>query len=131
MKVYSRAVGLNFLQAKLLAMWKPVRRLDVVDLEHGFFFIRLSLKEDVENVLKKGPWFIGDHFLSLRPWESDFKPDSASVSSIAIWIRLSGLPIEYYNAKALQHIGKVVGNVLRIDTFNATETRGKFARLCI
>lgn len=53
------------------------------------------------------------------------------MSSIVVWIRLSGLPIEYYNAKALQHIGKVVGNVLRIDTFNATETRGKFARLCI
>ena len=130
-KVYGRVVGLNFLQAKLLAMWKPAGRLDVVDLEHGFFLTRLSLREDFENVLKKGPWFIGDHFLSLRPWESDFKPDSASVSSIAIWIRLSGLPIEYYNAKALQHIGKVVGNVLRIDTFNATETRGKFARLCI
>ena len=84
MKVYSRAVGLNFLQAKLLAMWKPVRRLDVVDLEHGFFLTRLSLREDFENALKKVPWFIGDHFLSVRPWEPDFKPDSANVSSIAV-----------------------------------------------
>mgnify|MGYP000957094387 FL=1 len=53
------------------------------------------------------------------------------MSSIAVWVRLSGLPIEYYNAKALQHIGKAIGNVLRIDTFTATESRGKFARLCI
>ena len=50
---------------------------------------------------------------------------------IAVWIRLSGLPIEYYNAKALQHIEKAIGNVLRIDTFTAIESRGKFARLCI
>ena len=78
---------------------KPAGHLDVVDLEHGFFLIRLSLKEDVENVLKKGPWFIGDHFLSVRPWEPDFKPESAKVSSITVWIRLSGLPIKYYNAK--------------------------------
>ena len=63
--------------------------------------------------------------------EPDFKPDLANVSSIAVWIRLSGLPIEYYNAKALQHIRKAICNVLRIDTFTATETRGKFARLCI
>ena len=130
-KVYGRAVGLNFLQARLLSLWKPAGRLDVVDLEHGFFLIRLSLKEDVETVLKKGPWFLGDHFLSVRPWEPDFKPESAKVSSIAVWVRLSGLPIEYYNAKALQHIGKAIGNVLRIDTFTATESRGKFARLCI
>lgn len=131
MKVYGRVVGLNFLQAKLLSMWKPAGHLDVVDLEHGFFLTRLSLREDFENVLKKGPWFIGDHFLLLRPWEPDFKLELANVSSIAVWIRLSGLPIEYYNAKALQHIGKAIGNVLRIDTFTTTETRGKFARLCI
>ena len=68
MKVYDRAVGLNFLQARLLSLWKPAGRMDVVDLEHGFFLIWLSLKEDVETVLKKGPWFLGDHFLSVRPW---------------------------------------------------------------
>nr|POE95451.1 uncharacterized protein CFP56_01494 [Quercus suber] len=130
-KVYGRTVGLNFLQAKLLTLWKPAGRLDCVDLSHGFFLTRLSLKEDFENVLKKGPWFIGDHFLSLRPWEPNFRPDLANVSSIAVWIRLYNLPIEYYNAEALQHIGRAIGNVLRVDTFTATETRGRFARLCV
>ena len=83
-KMYGKAVGLNFLQAKLLSLWKPAGRLDCVDLGHGFFLTRLSLREDFENVLKKGPWFIGDHFLSLRPWEPNFKPASASVSSIVV-----------------------------------------------
>ena len=30
-KVYSRAVGLNFLQARLLSLWKPAGRMDVVE----------------------------------------------------------------------------------------------------
>ncbi|XP_075663106.1 uncharacterized protein LOC142632618 [Castanea sativa] len=126
---YGRTVGLNFLQAKLLAMWKPAGRLDCVDLGHGFL-TRLSLKED-ENILRKGPWFIGDHFLSFRPWEPNFRLVSANVSSIAVWIRLYELPIEYYNVDALQHIGKAIGNVLRVDTFTTMETRGRFARLCV
>ncbi|XP_050259306.1 uncharacterized protein LOC126704364 [Quercus robur] len=130
-KVYGRSVGLNFIQGRLLALWKPAGRLDCVDLGHGFFLTRLSLSEDYENVLRKGPWFVGDHFLSIRPWEPDFKPALASVSSIAVWIRLNELPIEYYNAEALQLIGKAIGNVLRIDTFTASETRGRFARLCV
>ncbi|KAK9997672.1 hypothetical protein SO802_022358 [Lithocarpus litseifolius] len=116
---------------ELLALWKPAGRLDCVDLSHGFFLTRLSLKEDFENVLEKGPWFIGDHFLSLRSWEPNFRLDLANVSSIAVWIRLYNLPIEYYNAEALQHIGRAIGNVLRVDTFIATETRGRFARLCV
>nr|XP_023901561.1 uncharacterized protein LOC112013401 [Quercus suber] len=130
-KVYGRTVRLNFLQAKLLSLWKPAGRLDCVDLKQGFFLTRLSLREDFENVLKKGPWFIGDHFLSLRPWEPNFKPATANVSSIAVWVRLNGLPIEYYHAEALQHIGKALGKVLRVDTFTAAESRGRFARVCI
>ncbi|KAL0002934.1 hypothetical protein SO802_016715 [Lithocarpus litseifolius] len=130
-KVYGRSVGFNFLQTRLLALWKPAGRLDCVDLGYGFFLTRLSLKEDYEAVLQKGPWFIGEHFLSIRPWVPDFKPELANVSSIAVWIRLNGLPIEYYNAEALFLIGKAIGNVLRVDTHTASETRGRFARLCI
>ena len=118
-KVYGRSVELNFIQARLLVLWKLTGRLDCVDLGYGFFLTRLSLGEDYENVLRKGPWFIRDHFLSIRPREPDFKPALASVSSIAVWIRLNELPIEYYNAEALQHIGKAIGNVLRVDTFTA------------
>lgn len=68
----------------------------------GFFFlVRFSLKEDYERVLKDGPWFIGGHYLSIRNWEPNFKPSTASVSSIAMWVRLSELPIEYYEPLAL------------------------------
>lgn len=81
--------------------------------------------------MRKGPWFIGDHFLSIRPWVPNFKPAIASVSSIAVWVRLNELPIEYYNVEALQLIGRAIGKVLRVDTFTAFETRGRFARICV
>ena len=84
MKVYGWSVSFNFILAKLLALWKPTGRLDCVDLGHGFFLMRLSLGEDYEKVLRKGLWFIGDQFLSIRSCESDFKPALANVSSIAV-----------------------------------------------
>ena len=81
-KVYGKSMGFNFLQPKLLSLWKPTGHLDCVPLGHGFFLARLSLKEDFENVLKKGPWFIGEHFLSLRPWEPNFRPAAANVTFV-------------------------------------------------
>ena len=39
-KVYGRRVGLNFIQGRLLALWKPAGRLDCVDLGHGFFSLQ-------------------------------------------------------------------------------------------
>lgn len=130
-KVYGRSVGLNFLHNRLLSLWKPARRLDCVDLGHGFFLTRFSLKDDYESILKKGPWFIGEHFLSIRPWEPNFCLASTNVTSVAVWIRLNELPIEYYNPEALLQIGKSIGNELRVDSHTATEMRGRFARICV
>lgn len=82
-------------------------------------------------MLKNGPWFIGENFLSKRPWEPNFKPATAVVSSVAIWVRLNELPIEYYDSEALLIVGKAIGNVLKIDTHTEIGTRGRYARLCI
>nr|XP_023923989.1 uncharacterized protein LOC112035390 [Quercus suber]POE96202.1 uncharacterized protein CFP56_71380 [Quercus suber] len=130
-KVYGKSVTLSFLHNRLLSMWKPAGRLDCVDLGHGFFLTRFYLRDDYEAKLKKGPWFIGEHFLSIRPWEPNFHPTSANVTSMVVWIRFNELPIEYYNSEALLQIGKAIGNVLRVDTHIANEVRGRFARLCV
>uniref|UniRef100_A0A2N9FPJ3 CCHC-type domain-containing protein n=1 Tax=Fagus sylvatica TaxID=28930 RepID=A0A2N9FPJ3_FAGSY len=84
-----------------------------------------------EHVLKAGPWFVGDYFLSLRPWVPDFRASEAAVSSVAIWVRLPELPIEYYQKDSLMHIGKGLGPVLRVDYNTAAGTRGRFARICV
>nr|POE95194.1 uncharacterized protein CFP56_46978 [Quercus suber] len=63
--------------------------------------------------------------------EPDFRLASANVNSIAVWVRLNELPIEYYNAEALLHIGKNIGNVLRVDTHRASKAKGRFARICV
>ena len=64
-KVFRKTVGYNYLHAKLLGLWKPAGRIDMVELGRDFFLLRFSLLEDLEQVLRKGSWFIGEHFLSI------------------------------------------------------------------
>ena len=52
---------------KLLALWKLTGKLDCVDLEKDFYLVCFSLKKDHDVVLRKGPWFLREHFLSIRP----------------------------------------------------------------
>lgn len=106
-------------------------KIDCVGLGKEFFLVRFVVKEDCEAVLRNGPWFIGGNFLSIRPWEPNFKPSKANISSVAVWVRLNELPIKYHNVKALQTIGNAVGRVLRIDTHATNESSGRFAPLCI
>ena len=130
-KLYGRAVGFNFLQSKLNLLWKPSGRIDFVDLGKDFYSVKFLVKEDMNAVLKDGPWFIRGHFLSIWPWEPFFKLDCASVSSIAVWVRLHALPTEVHEPEVLKQIGESIGKVLRIDTHIAMEARGRYARLCI
>lgn len=54
-KVYGKVMGYHFLQAKLLALWKPTGKLDFINLEKKFYLIHFGLKEDYSAALEKGP----------------------------------------------------------------------------
>ena len=130
-KVFGRSVGYMFLFNRLKQLWKPTGGLSCVDLGLGFFLVKQELVDDFDRILKGGPWFIGEHFLSLRPWVPDFRPSEASVNTVVVWVRLPELPVEYYDRESLLLIGHALGPVLRVDFNTASGNRGRFARLCI
>ena len=130
-KSFGRSLGYMFLLSKIRELWRPSGRTDCIDLGHDFFLIKFECKEDIDKVLKGGPWFIGQQFLTIRLWEPEFKAFEASFSSVAVWIRLLELPIEYYDLVVLRKIGEAIGPVLRIDAHTANGARGRFARLCV
>ena len=48
-----------------------------------------------------------------------------------MWVHLPQLPIEYYEPSILRDINQAIGPVLTIDVHTATESRGRFARICV
>ena len=115
MKVFGKIVRYNSTHLKLMGLWKLVGRVNTVDLGRDCFLLRFSIIEDLEMVFKKGPWFIGEHFLSIQKWVANCKPLEALVSSVEIWVRLNELPIEYYDAAMLMQIGQGLGMALIVD----------------
>ncbi|XP_075651225.1 uncharacterized protein LOC142621755 [Castanea sativa] len=130
-KVFGRTVGFHFLHSKISSLWNPGGRLDVVDLGKDFFLVRFRLKEDLDKVLKGGPWYIGEHFLTLRPWVPNFRPSMASISSVAVLARFPELSIEYYDAEVLKEIREAIGPILRIDSHTASGSKGRYTRVCV
>ncbi|XP_030936258.1 uncharacterized protein LOC115961412 [Quercus lobata] len=130
-KVCGRLVGFHYLTFKLNALWKPTAKMDCVTMGKGFFLIRFSSSDDFDAVLRGGPWFLGEYFLAIKPWEPYFIASEAKLTSVAVWVRFPELPIEFYDAAVLREIGSVIGPVLRIDSYTASETRGGYTRLCV
>jgi len=102
-----------------------------VDLGYDYFLAKFEAKEDLDHVLSDGPWFIGQHFLAIKPWQPEFSASDANLSQVAVWVRLPGLPIEYYDTVVLKKIGSSIGPVLRIDSHTAANAKGRYARLCV
>ena len=50
-KVVGRTVGFQFLHSRLMGMWKPGGRMDVVPVSKDFYLVKFSLREDHANVL--------------------------------------------------------------------------------
>lgn len=65
-KAFGKSVGFVYMSSKLRTMWNPSGRMDCVDMGHDFFLIKFELQTDLDEVLKKGPWFVGPQFLAIR-----------------------------------------------------------------
>nr|POF23677.1 uncharacterized protein CFP56_77213 [Quercus suber] len=130
-KTFGRRMAFSFLVERVRKMWNPCGGMDCIDLGYDYFLVKFELAEDMDAILMGGPWFIGQHFLAIRQWEPGFKASTATLSSVAVWIRLPELPLEFYEPSVLLKIGRAIGPVLRIDSHTANGERGRFARLCV
>lgn len=50
---------------------------------------------------------------------------------MAVWIRVSELPLEVMNTRFLRKLGNCLGILFKIDLNTSQQERGKFARLCV
>ncbi|XP_019232641.1 PREDICTED: uncharacterized protein At4g02000-like [Nicotiana attenuata] len=82
-------------------------------------------------VLQHGPWFINEHYLSVRRWEPNFVARKAKEVHSAVWVRLPQLPTELYDGIVLGRIGNSIGRLLRVDACTGSTLKGRYARLCV
>ncbi|GKU90597.1 hypothetical protein SLEP1_g4576 [Rubroshorea leprosula] len=130
-KPFGPPMEFAYVVQKLKQAWNFASDFDVIDLDKGFLLIKLSSEQDFSTIFKQGPWFIGGRFLSVRHWVPNFRPEMATPSTTAIWLRLPQLPIEFFTQDILQRIGNSLGSLLRIDATTLAGSRGRFARLCV
>ncbi|XP_061362094.1 uncharacterized protein LOC133305866 [Gastrolobium bilobum] len=139
-KLLGKKVGVRFLLNRLLRMWNISGTYEFIDLENYYFLFRFSNKNDYSHVLEDGPWIIADHYMVVQRWRPFFNPYDDEIRKLAVWIRIPGLPIEFYTSHHLWNIGSIFGLTLKIDRNSIRKRdsgegditeRAKFARICV
>ncbi|CAN0872747.1 hypothetical protein LINGRAHAP2_LOCUS10201 [Linum grandiflorum] len=129
-KVYGRTVGYFHLVNRLTSLWKPSCEVDFLDVGHGFYVVKFQAREEAIRVMSSGPYTIAGVSVMMRKWSPLFVPVEATLNKVITWIRISGLPLEYYNDDGLFANTSCVGIPIRVDRQTSLVTRGKFARVC-
>ncbi|KAI5672121.1 hypothetical protein M9H77_12485 [Catharanthus roseus] len=107
------------------------RRLRLMNLLKDFFLIKFHMIENYNKALHEGPWFIGQQFMAIRPWEPRFKASEVTFNSTTIWARFLELPPEFYDLEIVRKAGNILGTLLGIDICHFAASRGYYAQLYI
>ncbi|KAJ1418153.1 hypothetical protein SESBI_16112 [Sesbania bispinosa] len=86
----------------------------IIDLENEYFLVHFSVESDYEAVFQNGSWMLAGHYLIIQKWQPNFFPFEDELKRVAVWIRIPGLPFEYYDHTILWRIA----NPQHVDTSN-------------
>ncbi|XP_058765952.1 uncharacterized protein LOC131639472 [Vicia villosa] len=130
-KLLGRKIGYKALENRLRQMWVKKGVISIIDLSNDYYLVAFSHEDDKRVAMGEGPWFIYDHYLTVKDWCPNFHPKKDTIEEVAVWVRIAGLPIEYYDSRVLTFIGNRLGKAVKVDKNTVKQERGKYARMCV
>ncbi|GAU34190.1 hypothetical protein TSUD_162910 [Trifolium subterraneum] len=119
------------IRENLIKAWASVEKWQITSLGNGFYEFYFQNRKDLNLVWSIGTWNLKPGLLRLSTWSNDFKPDDLKVTHTQIWIRIYGLPQEYWMPTTLFAIVSGIGTPLSLDEATKQRTMGHFARISV
>lgn len=94
-------------------IWKVEDRVAGTDLGLERFQFDFVEEENIERVLKSQPFHFDYWMILLARWQS--KMSRNYLSAIPFWIKLMGVPLEFWDAPKFQSIGDALGDTVDVD----------------
>ncbi|KAL5763131.1 hypothetical protein ACOSP7_019395 [Xanthoceras sorbifolium] len=126
LKNIGRSHTLNFMTTKLKQKWRLIGQWQLTNLEEGYFIARFQFKADLENILTGGPWVIANQYLVVQRWRPNFVPGEQAFEKMAVWVKLSRLPMEWMEVDLLWNFGGMLGPMIKVDPITESQARGRF-----
>jgi len=73
-------------------------------------------------------WNLSPGILRVFVWSKHFVPATMKMTKAQCWVRIHGLPVEYWHPKDIFSITRGVGTPLSLDDCIMNKTRGFFCK---
>lgn len=68
---------------------------------------------------------------TYQKWTPDFNAYTDRITHLTVWVRVCGLHAERFDPHCMKQIGDLIGSTRKVDLWTTSQTRGKFARVCV
>nr|XP_017250903.1 PREDICTED: uncharacterized protein LOC108221543 [Daucus carota subsp. sativus] len=115
-----KSINVRAMKSKLADVWRPTMGINIKDLEQGLFLFQFYRKEDMQWVLKGGPWSFDNAMVALETVGVGQNPASVQPCFLNMWIQLYNLPVGYMLETVGKQLGNFFGEFLEYDVKNST-----------
>ncbi|KAL1201042.1 hypothetical protein V5N11_022564 [Cardamine amara subsp. amara] len=101
------------LVANMPKIWKLEERVVGTDLGLGKFQFNFENEEDLLGVLQHVSYHFDGYMVYLVRWETII--DSSYPSAINFWVKITEIPLHFWEESTIRDVGKVIGVIREID----------------
>ena len=113
--------------------WNLQGEISIKKLLAGSFLLEFESKEEAMRVLKRGVRCFENKMLMIEKWKPDL--GCFRVGSLArkegVWVRVAGLPLQFWNQIMFKRIGDCCGGFLDVDLDTKYFTQLQWARILV
>ncbi|KAF9598223.1 hypothetical protein IFM89_025924 [Coptis chinensis] len=124
-------IDLERIKILVQQLWRPVGKIQSTPLGRGHVMFHFDKAEDFPKIWDQGPWIFDKQVLRLVKWTPNFSTEKEIQSHAAVWVRFSGLSLEYWEIRNLLALGRALGRPIHVDETTAKRELGYYASVYV
>lgn len=115
-RVRGRKYSADYITDWAQSAWKesPGLPVEITILVRGWFSITFDRKVQVDWVLERN-WFFGKRPILFKRWTPLFDAQKEKMGESPVWVKLPGLPLQFWTDSVFVSIGNTLGTFLEAD----------------
>lgn len=129
--VTTKTVNLNGLKNTMAPLWGNPSCFKVVEVGDNLFQFVFGKEDEIFRVLAGKPWFFNNSFLILSRWSPEMKLQQLVFQHSPIWVKIWGLPLQFYSDEVGTKIGNSMGEFLDISMPGSGCREGRLMKILV
>ncbi|XP_057864416.2 uncharacterized protein LOC131072293 [Cryptomeria japonica] len=123
--------NIEVVRAYVKHKWALKGNVKISALPKGLLTFAFSCEEDKIRILYGSPWLVGKTALVLHKWHPNLNMSDSLLVQVPVWVKLPGLPLEYWAESIFSGIASSFGELLSIDPVTTSRRGLTHARFCV